>query len=209
MKFFKWVLFVTSVSFASMSFCKEIGLVMILRGSASVTSNSKTIPLKTAIKISEGDQIETAAQSYVKIVMNDRNIIVVTENSKMKITEYKSEVDHKKVSINLEYGSLRHKLEQKYKNKDEVYEVKLATSVSGVRGTDFLTEYNKETGDTVLCTLEGKVSFDLLKDGKPTEKPLMVGAGDFIRFKKTDTVATVIQAKKPWLDKALKLHSLE
>ena len=93
---------------------------MILRGSAQMTKNFKTEPLKAAIKISEGDQIETSAQSYVKIVMNDRNIIVVTENSKMKIEEYKTEVDHKKVSINLEYGSLRHKLEQKYKNNHQM-----------------------------------------------------------------------------------------
>ncbi len=60
-----------------------------------------------------------------------------------------------------------------------------------------------------MCTLEGKVSFDLLKNGKPEDKPLLVSAGDFIRFKKIDTLPVVTQAKKPWLEKALKLHSLE
>ncbi|MEQ1723534.1 MAG: FecR domain-containing protein, partial [Pseudobdellovibrio sp.] len=167
--------------FAQVSLAKEIGIVMLVRGKAERIDSKKSETIKVGTKIYESDRIETAEEAYVKLVMNDRNILVVTEKSKLTINEYKSSMKLKKVLISLEQGSLRHALEQHYKKKNDRYEVKTATSGSGVRGTDFITQYEPQTGDTVLCTLRGQVSFDLIKDGKPAETPVLASAGEFIR----------------------------
>lgn len=195
--------------YSQMTLAKVIGAVMILRGGAELLHNAKIQQLKTGSQISEGDQIETKASTYVKVVMKDRNVLVITENTKLAINEYKTTKDSKKVQMEIAFGSARHFLEQKYKNKDEKYEVRTATTVAGVRGTDFLTEYNVETGDSVLCALEGKVSLDILKNGKAEQKPVIVDAGHFVRFKKSDLIPQVIETNKAWLDKALLKHSLE
>ena len=186
-----------------------IGTVMFLKGQATVKHDQKESPLKVTSSIYAGDEITTMAESKVRLVMNDRNIIVVVENTKMSFEEYRNVKKNKHVKINLDHGSLRHALQQKYKGKDEYYEVRTATAVAGVRGTDFITSLENETGDTVLCTLDGRVSFDLIKNGEPEKAPLFVDAGKFIRFKKGDSQAAVIEVKKPWLEKALKAHSLE
>lgn len=184
---------------------KEIGVVMLVRGAAT---NQKNEQIKVASKVNEGDQIETSPGAYVKIVMNDRNIVILTEKSKLKFDEYIDDLENKKVKITLTKGSARHVVNETYNKAGQYYEVKTAVAVAGVRGTDFITEYNDESGDTILCALKGIVSFDLLNDA-PENKPVLVAAGNFIRFKKTDTVPQVIETKKQWLEKALQLHSLE
>lgn len=79
--------------------------------------------------------------------------------------------------MSVEYGSARHVLKQKYVKKNEKYEVRTPTTVAGVRGTDFLTIFKKDTTESVICTLEGQVSLDLLKDGVAEQKPVLVAAG--------------------------------
>ncbi len=188
---------------------KEIGTVLISRGQAEIIHNSKGQKIKIGSRISEGDQIETQANAYLKVVMNDRNVLVLAEKTKLTITEYKTTKDNKQVLMALEKGSARHSLEQKYSQKNEKYEVRTATTVAGVRGTDFLTEFETVTGDTVLCALTGKVSFDLLNDGAPALAPVLVEAGHFVRLKKGEVILKVIQTNAVWLEKALKRLSLE
>ncbi|MBY0553753.1 FecR family protein [bacterium] len=185
------------------AFASAIGQAMIVKGNASQVIGGKSEVIKVGTQIYEEASIQSDADAYIKIVMKDRNILVVSGKSSLTINEYKKS---KKVLISLHEGSLRHALKQKY--KEDLYQVRTATSVAGVRGTDFLTQYETGTGDTVLCTLEGKVSFDVLKDGVPENNPVIASGGEFIRYKKDQKRPEVIAVKKPWLDKALAAHAL-
>lgn len=190
-------------------FAADIGTVLIVRGEAELRHNEKVNKINIGTVISEGDQVETKDKAYIKIVMKDRNVLVVIAKTKIVIKKYSDIVDNKQVEMIVEFGSVRHALQQKYINKNEKYEVRTPTTVAGVRGTDFITEYNNDTGESVLCALEGKVSLDVLKNGIPEQNPVILVAGHFVKFKKTDTRPQVVETKKPWLEKVLKSHSLE
>ena len=195
--------------FSQIILAKEIGKVAIIRGDAAMVRAKAENKIKIGNAVSEGDEIITQPGGYVKVVMQDRNILVVAENSKLSIDEYITAKDKKNVAITVEYGSARHVLKQKYVKKNEKYEVRTATTVAGVRGTDFLTIYKKDAAESVICTLEGKVSLDLLKGGVAEQKPVLVAAGHFVRVKSGDSSPQVIETDKAWLEKALKSHSLE
>lgn len=200
--FVSFILVFLSISQAASN--KEIGVVMVKNGDASVTHQNKTANIQIGHKVYEGDLIQTQEESYVKIVMSDRNVIVVNEKSKFKFEIYTNETNNKKVKIDLSYGSLRHKLEQKYTKENESYEVQTSTAVAGVRGTDFITEFEENSGDSVVCTLEGEVNFDQINNGKRENNPQRVRAGDFIRHRRGEIRARVIQVAKEWRERKMK-----
>ncbi len=200
--------FSVCILFTQLGLAGEIGTAAIVRGEASLVHDKKSQIIKIGTVISEGDEVITQEKSYVKIIMADRNIVVVAEKSKLSINEYLTEKDKKNVQMTMAYGSARHVLAQKYTGKKEKYEVRTATTVAGVRGTDFLTIFNKDE-ESVICTLEGKVALGLLKDGKAGDTEVAVDAGHFVRVKKGDAQPQVVETDKLWLEKALKAHSLE
>lgn len=195
--------------FSSIGSAKEIGKVVIAKGDATITHQKIDNKAKIGSRVSEGDVIVTPLGAYLKVVMQDRNILVIPENSKLSIDEYVTAKNKKSVVMSVEYGSARHVLKQKYVQKNEKYEVRTPTTVAGVRGTDFLTIFKKDSTESVICTLEGQVSLDLLKGGVAEQKPVLVAAGHFVRVKSGDSTPQVIETDKAWLDKALKTHSLE
>ncbi len=196
MRIFFLLLTLSNVSLAS------IGMVMISRGKGEIIQNKKSTEIKVGLKINEGDTIRTDSSSHVKLVMDDRNIIVVTENTELTLTQY---TPNKNVHIDLKTGSLRHVVEQKYDGIKNKYEVKIPVAVIGVRGTDFISEFDSTTGDSVLCTLKGAAAFT----ADQSKTSVIAKKGEFIRFKKGEIEAKVIEVKKPWLEKALIKHTLD
>lgn len=195
--------------FSSIVIAKEIGKVAIAKGEATLVFEKTDRKAKIGSAVSEGDIIVTQPGAYLKVVMQDRNILVVPENSKLSIDEYITVKDKKSVLMSVEYGSARHILKQKYVKKNEKYEVRTPTTVAGVRGTDFLTIFKKDAAESVICTLEGKVSFYLLKGDIGDQKPVLLAAGHFVRVKSGDSSPQIIETDKAWLEKVLKTHSLE
>lgn len=195
--------------FSSNVVAKEIGKVAIIKGDATLVFEKSDRKVKIGSAVSEGDVIITQPGAYLKVVMQDRNVLVVPENTKLSIDEYVTVKDKKSVVLSVEYGSARHMLKQKYVKKNEKYEVRTPTTVAGVRGTDFLTIFKRDAAESIICTLEGKVSFYLSKDDVGDQKPVLVEAGHFVRVNSGDTSPQVIETDKAWLEKALKNHSLE
>jgi len=181
---------------------QEIGLIMIQRGGSVVIRGNQTLPTKVGLTILEKDQIQTDTDSYLKIVMKDRNVLVITGGSQITLENYSIK---KNVSIQLDKGSLRHIVQKNYDGQKRKYEVKTAAAVMGVRGTDFISEFDTNKNETVLCTLEGKASFRKLD----SDKEFFAEKDQFIRFKSTDATPEVKAVKTEWLKKALERHPLE
>ena len=91
--------------FSQIILAKEIGKVAIIRGDAAMVRAKAENKIKIGNAVSEGDEIITQPGGYVKVVMQDRNILVVAENSKLSIDEYITAKDKKNVAITVEYGS--------------------------------------------------------------------------------------------------------
>lgn len=183
----------------------EIGQLALIKGDVEVLHDQKLLTPKLGYKLFEGDKIQTKAQSSAKLVMNDRNIIVVTENTELKLSHYRQVKNEKQVIIDLAKGSARHALKQKYKN-NEKYEVRTPVMVVGVRGTDFITKFDASSEDSVLCAIEGVVSLNL--QNNKSDPAILVNSGNFVKIKKGDRAVQVIATDAAWLERALKQHAL-
>ena len=204
MPFMKLLLFITMLFYSVLGVtqAKQIGLVMVSKGTSEIIRHNETSTAKIGQKIFEGDQIQTKDDGFLKIVMTDRNILVVTASTQMTIEKY----ELKKTSIiQLNQGSLRHRVQKNYDGLTKKYEVKTPAAVMGVRGTDFISEYDLAKQETVLCTLEGKSSFK--SNSFPEE--VFTEKDQFIRYKKDSGKPQVITVKQEWLKKALEKHIIE
>lgn len=196
---------ISFISCSEIAQSDEIGSVVILRGAAKLFHKNKTQVIKSGSKISEGDQIETTDSSFVKLRMNDRNEIIIIENTKITIKEYKNTNSGNKVLINLSYGSIRHIL---FKENKQNYEVKTPNMVTNTtEATDFITVYNIKSDESILCTLNGKAYFNILNYKTKTQRPILTTSKYTVRFKKHDLKPVVRLTSKEWLDTALKKHS--
>lgn len=137
----------------------DFGTFVLVKGKVYIESADTTrVEAKVNSKIFEGQMVVTEAESRAKIVMSDRNIINVLPNTKLKIDKYKTSARDKNVSLNLIEGRIRTNVEQDYDNKNNKFEVRTSTAVAGVRGTQFITSYNKANQLTEVVTINGRVS---------------------------------------------------
>lgn len=180
----------------------NVGIVLVQKGVAVVSENNVPTQLKVGSKINEGAQIKTGPEGFLKIVMNDKNVIVVTASTQMTINSYKLK---QSVDIKLDAGSLRHQVMQKYDGVKNKYEVKTPIAVIGVRGTDFISEYDTDKKETVLCTLEGKSWFK----ADNNEKIIQTEKNEFIRYKADSGEPAKKTVNPEWLTKALLKHAID
>lgn len=136
------------------------GLMMIVKGAVKVIKeDQQSLDAKVGFKVFPQDTIVTGAESRAKIVMSDRNIINVLPDTKLKIEQYINNGVDKNVKLELLEGKIRNNVEQKYDNDKNKFEVKTATAIAGVRGTQFITSFDKNTLKTQIVTLKGEVTF--------------------------------------------------
>lgn len=182
----------------------HVGLVLVQKGEATISDSNSNVQsaLKVGSKVSEGSLIKTGPDGFLKIVMTDKNVIVVTAGTQMTIKSYKLK---KSVDIQLDAGSLRHQVIQKYDGQNNKYEIKMPIAVIGVRGTDFISEYDLDKTEAVLCTLEGKSWFK----ADQFDKTIETEKNEFIRYK-LGSAEPVKKAVNPeWLSKALIKHAVD
>lgn len=138
------------------------GVMMVVKGDIKVTSgkDGKTEGAKVGRKVFAGDSITAGPDSRAKVVMSDRNILNVSPDSKIVIEKYATDAkgDSKNVEIKVEYGKVRAQIEQKYDGDKSKFNIKTPTAVAGVRGTDFITGFNRTTRQTSVITFSGMVA---------------------------------------------------
>lgn len=166
----------------------EYGTFMVVKGSVKIESGGATTDAKVSSKVQVGDTIISGAESRAKIVMSDRNIMNISPNTKLKIEKYTNTATDKNVNLNLLEGKVRSKVEQKYDNKNSKFEVRTATAVAGVRGTEFVTSYSSATKVTEVITLKGQVSFQAISatGSAPLTEPVVIEKGEKSQAKENE-----------------------
>jgi dihydroxyacetone kinase DhaKLM complex PTS-EIIA-like component DhaM len=161
--------------FVSSAQAKDFGLFMVVKGKVRIENSQGTNEAKVGSKIHVGDTVVTEQDSRAKIVMSDRNIINVSPSTKLKIEVYSQSGANKNVSLSLIEGRVRNNVEQKYNNEDSKFEVRTATAVAGVRGTQFVTSYDPKSRVTEVVTIKGEVMLQRLT---------AAGLGDVVSVKR-------------------------
>lgn len=145
-----------------------IGTITKIRGTASILEigEKEAKAAKEGQKIYKEASILTADKSFVRILLKDNSQINLGSNSKIVID--KTAFQNIGV-VSLLRGIVRAVVEKDVKDKDEkeskepkeskdkLY-IKTRTAALGIRGTDFLTNYNPDNKITNLVTFRGKVA---------------------------------------------------
>jgi hypothetical protein len=153
------------------------GVLRVVKGQVQIKSakDGKVTRAKIGQKVFPQDTIITGADSRAKVVMIDNNEINVSPDSEVRFDkyEYKPEENKKDVLLNVIYGKVRSKVEQKYDGKTTKFQVKTPSAVAGVRGTDFLTSFDSSTKATNVVTFRGTVALGTASGGSP----VLIGMG--------------------------------
>lgn len=140
------------------------GLVMVAKGQVQVQKKQANTfePLKVGGKVFPGDTVKTSTDSRAKIVMSDRNVLNLAPDTILVISKYvnneESGSNEKKAELLMLQGKVRAKVEEKYEKENQGFQIKTPTAVAGVRGTDFLVNYNAQTRTTDVYVTGGVVA---------------------------------------------------
>ncbi|AFY02240.1 FecR family protein [Bdellovibrio bacteriovorus] len=172
---------------------KMYGVFMVVKGGVQIHTEGKTAPAKVGAKVYEGDKVVTAADSRAKIVMSDRNVLNLSPDTTIEITQYQNDAatGKKNVEIKLSGGKVRSNVEQTYDGEKSKFQIKTPTAVAGVRGTQFQAGFDVKTQMTSIVTFKGAVSLAAVNaQGKMVGAPVLVKKGEM-------TTATPNAAPEP------------
>lgn len=157
------------------------GVLRVVKGEVQIKSakSGATARARIGEKVFPKDVVITGKDARAKIVMVDNNEINVSPESQIEIQhyEYDPAAGKKDVLLNVIYGKVRSKVEQKYDGKTSKFQIKTPSAVAGVRGTDFLTSYNKQNDSSQIVTFEGKVEFGIPGPNGAITGAVMVAPG--------------------------------
>lgn len=188
---YMWVLGIVFAFSATVAQAQAVhGVLRVVKGDVQIKSakSGQTVKARMGEKVFPKDTVITGKDARAKIVMVDNNEINVSPESQIEIQnyEYDPAAGKKDVLLNVIYGKVRSKVEQKYDGKTTKFQIKTPSAVAGVRGTDFLTGF--QGGMTNIVTFEGKVELGLPGPGGTIKNPVFVTPG---------TTASVSQGSGP------------
>jgi hypothetical protein len=156
------------------------GVFMVVKGDVKVEkSDKKIVPAKVGMKVNQSDTIIAGKDSRAKVVMQDKNVLNISPDTKILIEKYQFDEskDQKNVTLNVLYGKVRSTVNQKYDGEKNKFQVKTPSAVAGVRGTDFLTQFSQSSHQAKFVTFEGKVEVGTPGPGGTIRNSVFVNPG--------------------------------
>ena len=116
------------------------GKLLSFEGEVQLIRSGGEKPFKAFnnMRIAEGDQLITGSKGWAKILLDDDITAIVSENSRVYLSELRSQGQISQTSINLQSGGLASSVEKKIAGSSR-YQIETPTAAMGVRGTDFFT----------------------------------------------------------------------
>lgn len=133
-----------------------IGSILKVKGEVSILElgNREAKKAVAGQNVTKEASVLTGEKSFIQIVLLDKTQINLGPSSKIILDQTPA---LKVGLINLMKGALRTNVIKELGIKDKLY-IKTRTAAMGVRGTDFLTNYNPENKMTNLITFRGQVA---------------------------------------------------
>ncbi|MGE4132357.1 MAG: FecR domain-containing protein [Bdellovibrionales bacterium] len=179
---YSWVIALALLVPMSMANAQNVhGVLRVVKGNVQIKSakTGQTERARIGAKVFPKDTIITAKDARAKIVMVDNNEINVSPESQIEIQnyEYDPAAGKKDVLLNVIYGKVRSKVEQKYDGKTSKFQIKTPAAVAGVRGTDFICGHSLASGLSNVVTFHGQVAFGVPGPGGAIMNPVLVNPG--------------------------------
>ena len=126
---------------------------MAVRGAVFTESSGPLVPLTVQAPVHEKDAI-VAAEGKAKIALDDGTIISISENTRVRIREFRKAAHAATTKLELVSGALRVFVAKVAPNGH--FEIETETAMAAVRGTDWLVEV--VPGRTSVALLHGRVA---------------------------------------------------
>jgi len=145
---------------------QEVGTVAGLDGTADIGRGGAWTPATVGAPIEQGDQLRTGRPGRLKVVFQDDSVLSVSEESLVVVNEQVFDPATKKARsyFDLIQGKLNSIVSEYYSRPGASYQVKTATAVAGVRGTEFTVSYDPDDEVTEVLGFNGTVQVHSLWD---------------------------------------------
>lgn len=159
-----------------------------LEGSATIDREGVgNIQASEKLFLQSGDKVQVAADSFMRLKLDDDKYISVEQNSSFWI-EANGDDAHSKTKIHLEQGAVTSEIQNKL-NDGSTYEVTTPNSVMAVRGTTFRVELaaeNQKQAAIKLSTFSGTVASALIQQDGSLAEEVLVEAGKELKIAVSD-----------------------
>ena len=157
----------------------DIGKVSMLSGNADVLRGTgPSIPLSTGDAIRQLDIIRTRKNSLLEIAMNDGSRLTIGESTRLDIKEYLAG-KKPRGRLDLMRGRIRAVVSDIFSRRKESFQIKAATAVVGVQGTDFIVI--ADAMKTRIEVLKGVVSVKSTDPGVRKTRTLTAGQAAVVK----------------------------
>lgn len=168
----------------SISLFAQIGQIVALKGDVELLRDSVKSKLVIKDKILEKDYISTLDNSRTQILLEDKTIITIGENSQFDVQNYLFENnDNNKSNADFNFikGTFRIITGEIGKINPKKFNLETKSSSIGIRGTEIFLELDPEK-EKVICT-QGTIEVKI----KKTDELVVLNVGEFLTIDlKTD-----------------------
>jgi len=169
-----------------------VGVATDVQGSVFLTRDHHLFQMEKGVEVEAKDTVQTSADSYVQLDMDDGSILSMGSNSTMHLSSYDLREDKSVVSaaVNLFSGWMRFAVSKLHKQNSS-YRFAMANAVLGVRGTEGLLNVKGSGGDATSSLLlkSGKVDMaEQLIGGRLQGHIVHVTAGEFASRRGTQSL---------------------
>jgi hypothetical protein len=147
------------VSFGGAVLAQEVGTVAAVDGSAKIGRGDLWLTVTPGAAVHRGDEIRTGRPGRLQIVFQDDTVLTVSDDSRVVVNEQVFDPDRGKARslLGLLQGKVSALVSEYYQRPGAAYEIKTATAVAGVRGTEFVVSYDPRDERTDVTGLSGSV----------------------------------------------------
>jgi len=163
---------------ATAAVAQEVGTVAAVEGTAEVGSAGTWTPAVIGTAIRRGDELRTGRPGRLRIVFQDDSVIAIADDSHITVNEQVFNPDQGKTKSVMELlqGKVNAVVSEYYHRAGAAYEIKTATAVAGVRGTEFAMTYDPALQVTEVIGIAGHVEVRSLVD--PTAPGVLLTANE-------------------------------
>jgi hypothetical protein len=157
---------------------EDVGTVAQVEGTAEIGHEGTFTPASVGGTVALGDEIRTGRPGRVQVTFRDESTVVVSDDSQLTVDEQVFNPDGGEVKslLGLVQGKVSAAVGEYYHRPGTSFEIKTATAVAGVRGTEFLISYDPAQDITEVTGISGQVIVHSLAD--PTGPGVLVTASE-------------------------------
>jgi hypothetical protein len=154
-----WLLAVVCLIQVAAAGAQEVGTIAAREGTVEIGRANEWLAAAQGAPVQLGDRIRTGTPGRARIVLRDESVLNVGDASELTIDQQVFDPNEGRFQslIRLLKGKVRAIVSEYYEQPLASYQIETATAVSGVRGTEFVVQYDLATDSTSVVGIVGTV----------------------------------------------------